>query len=154
MNIYLLCFGLWAHSSLRLASRAKEGLGREREQEWQEESSHEGVDVCHESLEFVAGPRALLLIVLFLFHHLEVKDTWNEHLEKWADNGGDHDPEVGQDIVGLAVQEREEHHHEVEKAAIQVSPDRLSRSGLISASIVRIDAAFGTEATPCFLASE
>ena len=113
---------------------AEERLGGEREEQGQEERAEERVEARHAPLCLVALRVALLvLLVLLLLHHFEVEDTRDEEVEQGADDRGNDDPEVREDVVLLAIDQGEEHDGREEQPVDEAEADRL-RSPLLLAS--------------------
>ena len=72
----------------------------------------------------------ILLLILFL-HHLEVKDTGNKHVKERADDRGDDDPKVGQDVVRGAIEHGKADNAEIEEARYELLRDRLISTLLV-----------------------
>ena len=105
----------------------------------------------HAAVELVAGCGGVLLVVFLLLHDLEVEDAWDEHVEEGAHDGRDDHPQVRQDVVRLAVEQRERDHRCIQQRRAQVFRDRLGRS-LLRTRTGGIHPADRATDTPRFLA--
>ena len=101
---------------------AEQSLSSQCEQQWQKDSSKDRVQARNAPLELVTLiiPDINIIVTLIssrllVLHHSEVEDSRNEHINKWAHYGHDDDPEVCQDIVRLAVSQRDQDYNSEQK---------------------------------------